>query len=69
MSGSDVTNTKLDLKYNLLPGCTSLKRYSIYLLAKMWPKNIVKYIENVLDDITHTQAPPVTNFTDYIFAS
>lgn len=55
MTGSDVTSTKLDLKYNLLAGCTSLKRYSIYLLAKMWPQNIVKFIENILEDITKNQ--------------
>lgn len=57
VTGSDLTNTKLDLKYNLIPGCTSLKRYSIYLLAKTWPQNIVKFIENILEDIASKQTP------------
>lgn len=59
VTGSEISNAKLDLKYNLIPGCTSLKRYSIYLIAKLWPKEIVEFIENVLDDIASKQTPQV----------
>lgn len=59
ISGTCLQDTKLNFKYSLIPGCTSLKRYSIYLLAKIWPENIVKYIEDTLDKMTQVQVPRV----------
>lgn len=66
--GTDIANTKLEHKYNLIPGCTSLKRYSIYLIAKVWPSDLVQYIESILENLSRTKGVQVLcSLTFYSF--
>lgn len=39
---------KLDYKYNLIPGVTSLRRYGVYIVRGIWPDSVLKYVDEVL---------------------
>lgn len=55
ISGTGIRDTRLDLKYNILPGCTTLKTHSIYLIRKLWPENLVSYVETLLEKVEETR--------------
>ncbi|XP_072381158.1 uncharacterized protein [Diabrotica undecimpunctata] len=47
--GEDPKTFKLDYKYSVVPGITTIGRYGVYIVRKIWPDSIVDKIDNRLD--------------------
>ncbi|CAG9831152.1 unnamed protein product [Diabrotica balteata] len=47
--GEDPKTFKLDYKYSVVPGITTIGRYGVYIVRKIWPDSIVDKVDNRLD--------------------
>uniref|UniRef100_A0A6P7F7L9 Uncharacterized protein LOC114325556 n=1 Tax=Diabrotica virgifera virgifera TaxID=50390 RepID=A0A6P7F7L9_DIAVI len=53
--GEDPKTFKLDYKYSVVPGITTIGRYGVYIVRKIWPDSIVDKIDNRLDVLEKEQ--------------
>ncbi|KAG5872036.1 hypothetical protein JTB14_021930 [Gonioctena quinquepunctata] len=43
---------KLDYKYCVEPGVTSVGRYGVYLVRNVWPTEILNFVDDIMDEVT-----------------
>lgn len=49
----DPKTFKLDYRYNLISGVTSLRRYGVYMLRDIWPAALLQYVDEVLIKLSY----------------
>ncbi|XP_074040955.1 uncharacterized protein isoform X2 [Leptinotarsa decemlineata] len=58
--GRKTNSFKLEYKYSVIPGVTSVRHYGIYLVRNIWPKDILSFVDNLIEEISKQELTFVT---------
>ncbi|XP_050297732.1 uncharacterized protein LOC126737078 isoform X2 [Anthonomus grandis grandis] len=55
---SNPKTMKLDFKFSLVPGVTTLKGYGIYMVRGIWPQDVMRHVDEIQQSYSETTKDP-----------